>query len=209
LSGDKIIESHEFLIAGSVAGSGWFEVRLVVLDSDDGIPAKQTQLIFIDPGIKHDLAVGISADKTQVTQGATLRVTVTVYNVGNRNENATLDVAYDYSGSTTLGHEPLFSLTPQHNRAFNYTLQTANLPPRTYTVTANAQLKTVNATDESPSDNKVTLVIIVDSAGGGTSQFSITQLAAIGVAGLGIVGAATFLVRRRRRMAETAEDSLS
>jgi hypothetical protein len=70
-------------------------------------------------------------------------------------------------------------------------------------------LKTVNATDESPSDNKVTLVIIVDSAGGGTSQFSITQLAAIGVAGLGIVGAATFLVRRRRRMAETAEDSLS
>ena len=209
LSGDKIIETHEFLIAGSVAGSGWFEVRLVVLDSDDGIPAKQTQLIFIDPGIKHDLAVGISADQTQVTQGATLRVTVTVYNQGNRNENATLDVTYDYSGTSTIGQEPFFSLSPQHNKAFNYTLQTSNLPPRTYTVTANAQLKTVNATDTTPSDDKVTLVIIVDPSVGGNTQLNIAQVAVIGVVALGIVGGATFLVRRRRRMAETAEDALS
>ena len=143
---------HVFSFAPTVPATGYFEVRLVIIDTDDGIPVQQLTLVHILQPVVHDAAVNISVDRVLVNASTPIQIAVTVYNRGNRDENITLNVGFDYLGQTPIANPPQ-SLLPQNSspRSFTFTLRTTNLPPRIYTITASVQL--VNTIDVNPSDN--------------------------------------------------------
>lgn len=144
--------SHLFSFSPTVPASGYFEVRLVVIDFDDGIPVQQSTVVHVVQPAFHDVAVGIATDRVQVNSSIPVHITVTVSNRGNRDENVSLSVEFDYRGTTPIANIPQF-LLPQNSpsKSFSFTLQTTNLPARIYTITAFAQI--VNGVDVNPSDN--------------------------------------------------------
>jgi PKD domain len=144
--------THVFTFGPITPASGFFEVRLVIIDVDDGIPVQQATLVHVLPPTIHDVAVSIAIDRFQVNASTPIQISVIVQNRGNRDENVTLNVDFDYKGDTPIANVPQF-LLPQNSvsKSFSFTLQTTNLPARAYTITAFAQL--VNAIDVNPLDN--------------------------------------------------------
>jgi len=151
---------HVFSFTPTVPAAGTFEVRLVIIDTDDGIPVQQSTIVHILQPAVHDAAASISLDRIQINASTPIQITVTVYNRGNRDENITLNVSFDYRGQTPIANPPQF-LLPQNSspRSFTFTLQTTNLPPSLYTITASVQL--VNAIDVNPSDNMASVSFTV------------------------------------------------
>src|SRR2546428_2112059 len=208
------IVNHVFLITQTVLGSGYFSVKLVVVDGDDALPSSQTLVVFIDPGKTHDVAISVSSDKTTVHVGETVLVTVIAADRGNQNENVGLNVTYDYQGKTVLdpdngGQDKNFSMTvasPSVN--FRYTVQTASLTPRVYTVSPVARLLGTNVTDANPANNadQVSFTLLPATTTNNSFSLSIPALAigAVVVLAAGVGGVQ--LLRRQRRIKEASED---
>ena len=213
---DHSLVHHVFLVTPTVLGSGYYTVTLIVVDSDDGLPGIQRTVVFITEGKIHDVALSIAEDKPVANVGDTVQVTVTVVNRGNQNENIKLDVSYDYQGSTSLspdsGPSPgNFSLTLSSARAtFKYTVPTANLSPRTYTVKSVAALLG-NATDSKPDDNMdtVSFTLHAKETTPALQQFSVTTLAIGAAVAVAAALGGVQLMRRRKRAKETSEESLA
>jgi len=152
---------HVFVFGpANVFGVGYFQVRLVAIDTDDGLAMRRDMVVYISPPAPptiHDIAVSLALGKSQVHQGDNLVVTATVVNVGTVNETASLNVTIDYNGQTVIGRNSSFTIARSASASFNFTLQTSNLPLRSYTVTAAAQLLG-NITDANPSDNVYSII---------------------------------------------------
>lgn len=196
--------THIFRVEPTVPVAGTFQVRLIVVDTDNGLPMRVTQLVKISIPIVHDLAVTISADKDQVNVGDTIHVTVTVYNRGNRNEQASLVVKYDYGPQgTVLGQNNSFAIMSSNNIPFEYPVQTGNLAARAYTITATVQILN-GAVDPTPLDDVANYSFtLTGGSTGPTLGLSVPLLAGLTAIALGAVGSAVYLVRRRRKDEDT------
>jgi len=202
---------HVFIVSSTTPGAGYFEVRLIV-NATDGILAENQQVVYVSPGIVHNLEVQISVLKSTVKAGDQVQLTVTVYNVGNQNETAKLTVAYDYPSAaspTTAGSEssiplPLTSKT----RPFNYTIQTTDFPPRIYTITAQVLSVDPTVQDANPQNNMATQTFTVTGIAP-TNNLNVLQVVGISAAALAVVGGIVYVIRRRRSQAETASEQLA
>src|SRR2546427_5446197 len=144
------IVKHVFRFTLLVLGSGYFSVRLVVIDSDDNLPGVQTLVIFVDPTQGHDIVVSVSTNLRNYAVGSPVQVIVGVGDKGSTNENAKLNVTCDCQAQA-LASNSIIPVPVGDPTNYYYSVQTNNLSPGTYTVTASVQL--VNATDNNPSDN--------------------------------------------------------
>jgi len=209
-TGSQSLLTHIFLAGASTPAAGYFEVSLVVNDTDNGIPARQTNLVHVSEGIIHDVAATVTTDKSQVNVGTPVQVTVAVSNRGNRDERVTLTVTYDYQGSTAIANPPEFFLAQDSPpMTFNYTLQTTDLPPRVYQITALAQLR--NATNVDPYNPYSLAITVLPASGNNNSSLSLNVATlTIGVViALAALGGTVYALRRRRNRAEEAEDRLA
>ena len=208
--GSGMTSQHTFITSSTSAGSGFFEVRLIVNDTD-GILSRQNAVVFVNPGVSDDIAVEMSLDKGKVNAGDPIKLTVTVHNLGSGNETAKLSVKYDYPSAavtTELANNAMVELPLiSRNRVLNYTIQTTNFPARTYTITARVTNTNATAIDP-PQNNEVTQTFTVASINTGQS-LSILQLAGISAVALVAVGGLVFFVRRRRSRAESASEQLA
>jgi len=160
VTGSKVVEDHEFMFGATVPAAGYFQVRLVVLDIDDNLPARQVQLVYISPQQKvHDLAVNLSTNLYVLRQGELLTLRADIYNRGTQDENASLLLTYNYQGNTTLANETGFKVLLHGSKTFNYTLETRALPSKVYIFTANIRIMDLTTTppteipDTNPGDN--------------------------------------------------------
>src|SRR2546425_5967548 len=195
--------THIFKFSPTVPATGTFEVKLIVIDTDDGLPSETFQLVTVNAPVVRNLAVSISADKNQLNVGDTIKVTVTAYNRGNQNENANLTVWYDLGAGTLLGQNSSFPLVVSSNRAFEYSVQTSNLTPRAYTIYA--QIVLLGHADENPIDNLATYSFTLIGSNQQTVGLSVPLLAGGVVAALAAIGSGVFFVRRRRKDEDTLE----
>jgi hypothetical protein len=202
---------HVFIVSSTTPGAGYFEVRLIV-NATAGVLAENQQVVYVSPGIVHGLEVQISLQKSTVKTGDPVQLTVTVYNVGNQNETAKLAVTYDYPSTaspTTAGSESSIPLPLTSKiRPFNYTIQTTNLPPRIYTITAQVLNLDPTVQDVNPQNNMATQTFTVTGTAP-TNNLNVLQVVGISAVALAAVGGCVYVIRRRRSQAETASEQLA
>ena len=200
---DQSILSHQFRFTPTVFGIGYFNVKLVVIDSDNNLPNRQVSVVYVDPGKIHDLAVSLTIDKPQPRVGDKVGVKVTVTNRGNQDDRGGLNVTYDNQGpqllSQTLRNDEKNFSIPLTNptQVFSYTLDTTGLSARVYAITASVKLLG-NATDANPLDNTNTVSFTLQPGTTGFS-FSLPLLAGLGVVVLAAVFGVVQLMKRRRK----------
>jgi len=200
---DQSVLSHQFRFTPTVFGIGYFNVKLVVIDSDNNLPNRQVSVVYVDPGKIHDLAVSLTIDKPQPRVGDKVGVKVTVTNRGNQDDRGGLNVTYDNQGpqllSQTLRNDEKNFSIPLTNptQVFSYTLDTSGLSARVYAISASVKLLG-NATDANPLDNTNTVSFTLQP---GTTGFSVSLplLAGLGVVVLAAVFGVVQLMKRRRK----------
>ena len=193
---------HRYISPPVTPLSGNFTVRLIVYDYADGLASRKTLVIFVKPGTIHNIAVSVSGNRNQLTQGEILQVTVTVSNNGNRDEKANLTVTYDYQTTTTIGEELAVSLIlSSRKQTFQYNLDTRGIPARTYTVEAVGAMynETIHQeiSDDRPADNTSTVTFNLLSSSG-TSSLPLPIVGAAAVVAVVAVLLVLRLARRRR-----------
>ena len=209
VSGDNVLQSHVFLFTPTIYGTGYFSVKLVVIDADNGLPGRLVRVVYVNPGKVHDLAVSITLDKSQPSVGESVGVQVTVSNRGNQDERASLNVTYDFQGTKTLGSESNFSIPlTKPSQQFSYTLHTDNLTPRVYTITGYVNILG-NATDANPQDNLYTASFTLKGANtAGLFSLSLPVLVGGAVVALAAAIGAVQIFRHRKKAEETRADAL-
>lgn len=146
------IVRHIFKISPTQPAVGYYSVRLVVSGADSQLPMRNETIVFISRVLVHDISVSLLTEQTQYHVGDKAQVRVFLTNKGTVDEHANLNVTYNVNNGTRILAQSLVSLPiAQLYLELNYTLQTVNLLPQVYTISANAQL--VNATDSNPADN--------------------------------------------------------
>ena|SRR2546422_1851699 len=200
---DQSVLSHQFRFTPTVFGIGYFNVKLVVIDSDNNLPNRQVSVVYVDPGKVHDLAISLTIDKPQPRVGDKVGVKVTVTNRGNQDDRGGLNVTYDNQGPQLLSQtlrndEKNFSIALTNpTQVFSYTMDTSGLSARVYAITASVKLLG-NATDANPLDNTNTVSFTLQPGTTGLS-FSLPLLAGVGVVVLAAVFGVVQLMKRRRK----------
>jgi hypothetical protein len=194
--------SHVFLISATILAAGYYPVRLIVFGSNPSLPNRQEQVVYVNPGTIDDVAVSVQVDKTTPHLGESVGVKVTVANAGNQVEQVSMNVTYQFQGTKILGQEPNITLAISQRRPFNYTLDTTNLIPEAFTLTAQVAILGTNKTDAHPGNNIFSQGITVLPPPPGT-ETSILLYIGIGIAVIAAAVVAITLVRRRGREKDT------
>ncbi len=199
------VTSHLFQSALSANSAGKFSVKLVVFDSDDGLPNRQIQILTVGLTPVNDIAVFLEISKPVLNVGEPLIISGRISNRGNQPiVLARMNVTYDLNTLTTIGSNSSISLSLGRVQLFNFSLNTAHLTPRTYTVTVRANILNVTSGAVIPNaqpDNVADQSFVLQ----GTLPISILSLPILvgGAAGLVGVASAVVYLRRRRRTEES------
>ncbi len=161
LNSSNAIVTHAY----SRAAYGNFSVRLTVVDLDDGFSAIVTQRLYVASLQVHDISLALALSSGAVSQGQKITVTVKVTDVGTYSENFNLTVFYE-SPKVILDQSTGHPVTTSNKVAtFTYTIDTTDLAPGAYTVSATAAI----LQDPTPGDNSNQQTFNVTPGNVGTS----------------------------------------
>jgi len=196
---------HIFIASAANFATGTFPVRLVVYDADDGLAMRLIQLVYITPGVVHDVTAVLSLDHQKVNVGDLLGVSVSLGNRGTRDEIVDVNATYTFNGVKTIGNSSRVDMPISAVKSISYSLDTSSLIPGTYTVVAKVGFRNPNSTaleyftPTDPSHAVASQSFIVQQSGSGNAPLSLALLAGSAVAVLAIVSLLVYVVRRRRK----------
>jgi hypothetical protein len=186
-----------------LAPSNPYGVTLIVNDTY-GIMGVATIALVVGR-VWVQLGIGSLAAKpsSQVVPGTKVNVTVQMQNLSTTNQSAQVSVLMNRGilGNQTLLTKTCSLLRPSGSCSSSAVLDTSNLTPRVYLLTANGQLTITNSTlfqnDTSASSQAIFLWLV--TALPSNAGLSISQGSLIGIGGIIVVYAAFLLVRRLTR----------
>ncbi len=169
------IINHRFLLSATQFASGFCAVRLVVFGSDDRLPMRMEQIVYVSPVRVYDAGVSINISRVSVLNGQTTSASVTIGNLGNVNVEASLNVSIDNSAAL-VGHQSSILLSVSQRKVFNYTVVAQDLSIGIHNITAIVSLGNSSTTvqDANPADNVAIAQFFVTTGIHPTAEFVIS-----------------------------------